>query len=94
MKRKLFYAGLTLIMLLLVGISPLTNSRVAVAGAQSERCKQCLTDARMLHQKCMSTCDEIYGTGDTFPRLRCRNECRARPESNEYSYCMRLGACK
>jgi hypothetical protein len=91
MKRKLLYPVIILTMLLLVVASTLSDSGVAGARVQSEKCKACLTTARESHKKCMDACDAAYGTADTTPRLQCRNTCRARPESNEYAYCK--GAC-
>ena len=93
MKQKLLYPVLILTMLLLVVMSPLSDSGVARARAQSEKCKQCLDYARALHKKCMSDCDAVHGTADTAPRLQCRNGCRTRPESNEFSYCSKAGYC-
>lgn len=93
MKRKLLYPFIILVMLVLVAVSPLSDSGTAGARAQSEKCKTCLEQARALHKKCMDSCDAAHGTADTFPRLQCRNECRARAESNEYAYCSKAGAC-
>ena len=93
MKQKLLYTSLILTMLLLVVMSPLSASGVTGARVQSEKCKTCLEQARALHKKCMDGCDQAYGTADTFPRLQCRNSCRARPESNEYAYCSKAGYC-
>ncbi|HYO99444.1 MAG TPA: hypothetical protein VER76_04595 [Pyrinomonadaceae bacterium] len=93
MKRKLLYPFMILTMLLLVVASPLTDSGTAGARAQSEKCKTCLEQARASLKKCMDSCDAAHGTADTFPRLQCRNGCRARPESNEYAYCSKAGDC-
>ena len=93
MKRKLLYPVIILTMLFLIAVSTLSDSGVAGARVQSERCKACINTARESHKKCMDACDAAHGTADTFPRLQCRNECRAKPESNEYAYCSRAGAC-
>lgn len=93
MKQKLLYTFLILTMLLLVVISPISDSGVAGARAQSEKCKTCLEQARALHKKCMSECDAVHGTADTASRLQCRNGCRTQPESNEFSYCSKAGSC-
>ena len=93
MKRKLLYPVIILTMLFLVVVSPLSDSGVAGARVQSEKCKSCLNTTREVHKNCMDSCDRVHGTADTYPRLQCRNACRAKSESNEFAHCSKAGAC-